>query len=130
MGRPIKIIDWTAFDKLCGIQCTLEEIASFFEVSEDTIERAVRREKKMSFADYFHQKRADGRISLRRVQYQKALGGNITMLIWLGKQYLNQSEKVDQKINQEDTQVFKLQWADELEDSPIASSNASTKKNF
>ena len=32
-------------------------------------------------------------ISLRRAQYQVAKDGNPTMLIWLGKQWLGQSEK-------------------------------------
>lgn len=32
-------------------------------------------------------------MSLRRKQYEMAAGGNPTMLIWLGKQYLNQTDK-------------------------------------
>ncbi len=35
----------------------------------------------------------DGIISLRRMQFKKAQVGNVPMLIWLGKQYLGQSEK-------------------------------------
>jgi len=32
---------------------------------------------------------------LKRKQVEVALAGNTTMLIWLGKQYLDQSDKVD-----------------------------------
>lgn len=96
-GRPLIEIDWVEFDKLCTIQCTLREIAGWFNCSEDTIERAVKREKKIDFADYFEQKRGKGKIALRRQLYQRALEGNTALLIWLSKQYLGMSEKVEQK---------------------------------
>lgn len=87
-------IDWVQFDKLCHIQCTLSEIASWFDCSPDTIERAVVREKKMKFAEYFSQKKEKGLISLRRAQWQKATEEkNAVMQIWLGKQYLNQRDR-------------------------------------
>lgn len=34
-----------------------------------------------------------GRVSLRRSQWQAAQKGNAALLIWLGKQYLNQKDK-------------------------------------
>jgi hypothetical protein len=34
----------------------------------------------------------NGKSSLRRLQWKAALGGNITMQIWLGKQYLGQRD--------------------------------------
>lgn len=97
MARPRVEIDWDQFDKLCVIQATLAEIASWFSCSEDTIERAVKRKHKVGFAEYFAQKAGKGRISLRRKQFEMAQSGDRTMLIWLGKQYLKQSEKVEQK---------------------------------
>jgi hypothetical protein len=75
------------------VQCTLAEIAAHFAVSEDTVERAVKREQGVSFADYFGQKRKAGFVSLRRRQYELAMAGNATMLIFLGKQYLGQADK-------------------------------------
>jgi AraC-like DNA-binding protein len=92
-GRPRIEIDWQTFDRLCEVQCTLAEIAAHFGVSEDTIERAVKREHGVSFADYFGEKRKAGFISLRRRQYELAMAGNATMLIFLGKQYLGQADK-------------------------------------
>jgi hypothetical protein len=95
-GRPRVAIDWADFDRLAAVQCTLAEIAVHFEVSEDTIERAVKREQRMSFADYFRQKRKGGFVSLRRKQWELAMSGNATMLIWLGKQYLGQKDRHEQ----------------------------------
>jgi hypothetical protein len=92
-GRPKIEIDWKNFDKLCTIQCNLEEIAAWFECSVDTIERAVKREKKMGFAEYVTIKRGKGKVGLRRKQYQTAMAGNVTMLIWLGKQELGQKDR-------------------------------------
>lgn len=96
-GPKLKVVDWDEFDKLCGIQCTLPEIAAWFNVSEDTIERICIREKRVKFAEYFNQKRSRGKIPLRRRQYQAAMDGNTALLIWLGKQYLGQSEKIEKQ---------------------------------
>ena len=101
MGRPVKTIDFEQLDRLCNIQCTLEEIASFFDVSADTIERRIKEEYGITFAEHYAKKAKIGRISLRRKQYQVAVDGNTTMLIFLGKQYLNQSDK--QEIQQQVT---------------------------
>lgn len=82
------------------MQATLEEVVGFLGVSEDTLERACKREHKLHFADYHAQKRTPGRISLRRKQWQKAVeDGDIAMLIFLGKQYLNQSDRRREEVS-------------------------------
>lgn len=91
MARPRKEIDKQQFEKLCSIQCTLSELAGFFGCSEDTIERWCRREYGVRFAEIYAQKRGIGKISLRRAQFRMA-ETNPTMAIWLGKQYLGQTE--------------------------------------
>lgn len=93
MGRPKIELDWTQFDSLCGIQCSLVEIAAYFNCSEDTIERRVKEEHGVTFAEYFATKRGKGKVALRRKQYEVALSGNVPMMIWLGKQYLGQQDK-------------------------------------
>ncbi len=104
MGRPPIEIDWVMFDKLCGIQCTLLEIAAMFDCSDDTIENKVKEKYGVTFSEYFALKRGTGKASLRRRQYELAMSGNPTMLIWLGKQYLGQVDK--QEVNQ--TQELKV----------------------
>lgn len=90
-GRPRIEIDLEQFKKLCAIQCTLGEIASWFKCSEDTIENWCKRELKMNFSEAFKTWSADGKISLRRTQFKMA-EHNVSMAIWLGKQYLGQKE--------------------------------------
>jgi len=93
-------VDKTQFEKLCEIQCTQIEIAGWFRCSIDTIERWCKRTYKQSYAEIFEEKRQVGRISLRRVQFQEALKGNTALLIWLGKQYLGQSDVEKSEIKQ------------------------------
>lgn len=97
MARPRIDIDKDQFKKLCAIQCTEEEIASWFKCSIDTIERFCKREFNMSFADTFKTFSADGRISLRRTQFAMA-EHNCAMAIFLGKQYLGQKDVVESEI--------------------------------
>ena len=94
-------MDWEMFDKLCQIQCTLREIADFFDCSEDTIENRVKEEKGEKFSDYFKKKSGGGIRSLRRKMFELAMAGNTGMCIWLSKQYMGMSDmkRVDSTIN-------------------------------
>jgi hypothetical protein len=65
-----------------------EEIAEFCNVSTKTLQR--------NYVHLIKKGREMGRISLRRAQFEKALGGNVAMQIWLGKQHLDQKEKIEQ----------------------------------
>lgn len=102
-GRPALTLDWVQFDKLCAIHCTLTEIADHFDMSEDSIENIVKREKNLTFSDYFKSKAAGGKKSLRRAMFHKALNqGNTTMMIWLSKQHLGMTDKQDMVVNEAD----------------------------
>ncbi len=118
MGAPRKEIDWKEFDKLCQLQCTLEEIAGWFDCSKDNIRNKIKEKFNMTFSTYFEQKRAGGKISLRRMQFQTAEKGNAAMQIWLGKQYLGQTDK--QEIAKEITQKAEYDYSkytkEELDD--------------
>lgn len=108
MARPIVDLDSKQFEKLCGMHCTLEEIAGWFHCSEDTVERWVKRTYKKRFAEIYRQKRGAGSVSLRRKQMEIALAGNVTMLIFLGKQYCGQSDKVENRNEEVPTTVDSL----------------------
>lgn len=94
MGRPRKEIDQGQFEKLCGLQCTADEICGWFSVSQDTLERWCKRVYKRTFADTFAEKRQAGKISLRRSQWKLA-DKSPAMAIFLGKNYLGQSDHVE-----------------------------------
>lgn len=94
MARPLKEIDKKEFEKLCGLQCTKEEICGFFDVTDKTLESWCKRTYSRGFSDVFREKRGLGKISLRRYQFELAKK-NANMGIWLGKQYLGQRDTPD-----------------------------------
>ena len=85
-GRPKKVIDYELAGKLAMIQCTEIEIAGLLEVSVRTLQNDA------EFLRVFSEKKELGKSSLRRMQWKKAEQGNVTMQIWLGKQYLGQRD--------------------------------------
>ena len=109
-GRPKLLIDWDELDRLCDMQCTLFEISNWFKCSEDTIERRCKEEKRLTFADYFKKMSAGGKISLRRAQFKAATGGSVAMLIWLGKQYLGQKDKIEKTADDHDAFTFDVNF--------------------
>lgn len=100
-GRPKIEISKIEFEKLCSIQCTEEEIAGWFGCSEETIRRFCKREYKEQFCEVYKKLSSKGKISLRRTQFRIAESGNPAMAIWLGKQYLGQTDKQDLAIEGE-----------------------------
>ena len=92
-GRPKKEIDKKIFENLCGLQCTLEEIAGVFDCSADTIERWCKREYKETFAEVYKKHSAKGKTSLRRIQFKLA-EKSAAMAIFLGKNYLGQKDSI------------------------------------
>ena len=94
MSRPRKEIDQKQFENLCGLQCTLEEICGWFDVTDKTLDGWCKRTYHASFSEVFKQKRGAGKISLRRSQWRLA-EKSATMAIFLGKQFLGQRDSVD-----------------------------------
>ncbi|MBW2632366.1 MAG: hypothetical protein JRC90_11550 [Deltaproteobacteria bacterium] len=95
-GRPKLKIDWGLVDSLLNLQCTGEEIAGFINISYDTLERRCKTSKKKNFKEYSKLKRVGGKASLRRKQWLLA-DTNPAMAIFLGKQYLDQADKIHQE---------------------------------
>lgn len=105
MARPRKEIDQKAFENLCGIQCTQEEICDWFGVCTETLNSWCKRTYKQGFSEVFKQKRGKGKVSLRRNQWRLA-ENNATMAIWLGKQYLEQKDTVEAKLETDGVKVI------------------------
>lgn len=99
-GRPQTKIEQDAFEKLCGLQCTLDEISSFFKCSTDTLERWCKRTYDLNFADIYKKYSAGGKITLRRYQFNLAKT-NASMAIWLGKQMLGQKDEIDDSFDKD-----------------------------
>ena len=86
MARPKKYdIDKTQVEKLAGYGCTNIEIANFFGCDESLIRK--------SYCEYLTKGREKGKIRLIQLQWRSAESGNTSMLIWLGKQLLGQTDR-------------------------------------
>ena len=84
-GRKAVNIKLDELEKLCALQCTDAEIASFFGVSVRTIER---RKEQPAFAEAMERGKARGRLSLRRSLWGLASRGNPAANIFLAKNLL------------------------------------------
>ncbi len=96
-GTEVKI-DLDQIEKLAQIGATQHEMAHFLGVSPATIESRLQRPE---FRAAWDRGQANLKLSLRRQQVKLADTGNVTMLIWLGKQLLGQSDKIDQRLGQD-----------------------------
>mgnify|MGYP003434975434 CR=1 FL=1 len=101
MGRPkgttkIQPTDATmsSLRGLGQIQCTTKEGAAFFAVSEPTFLKFL--DDNPEAREAFEEGKGKGRISLRRHQWRMA-ENNATMAIWLGKNHLEQTDKILQE---------------------------------
>lgn len=106
-----KHIDWDFIDSLLKIACNAMEISAMLGVSDDTLNNHCKKEKGYTFSDYIKRGMSDYKIGIRRAQYRSAMGvpkkdddGNVigwlqqpsvAMQIFLGKNYLGQSDKQD-----------------------------------
>ncbi len=98
-GRPRLQFDLRMVEDLGKIQSTHSELAAVLGVSIDTVERRLRDDPE--FCSAYERGLENGKSSLRRIQWKAALGGNTTMQIWLGKQYLQQRDQTRQELTGE-----------------------------
>ena len=62
-------------------------------VSVGTLARRIKERYGLSFAEYQNKTKDIVRANIRQKQYEVAMGGNPTMLIWTGKQECGQTDK-------------------------------------
>ena len=97
-GRPPKQIDAQMVEKLVSIGCTGDEIAAVLDCCRDTIYAR--------FSDSLKKGQNQAKVALRRLQSQAATSGNVTMLIWLGKNMLGQSSRHEmESLNEHSIQI-------------------------
>jgi len=95
-------IDLEQVEKLGMLMCTLEECSAFLDVKRTTLE------KRQDFLDAWRKGKEKGKMSLRRHQFHQA-EKSAAMAIWLGKQYLGQTDKQSLEHSGE----MKINWMEE-----------------
>ena len=97
MARPQAKIDWNKVGERIKAQCFATGIASSLGISVDTLYLRCKKDLNIDYTEFSEQKKAEGVEMLREKQYKLAMEGDRTLLVWLGKQYLGQSEKQEMK---------------------------------
>lgn len=87
IGRNKVVVDPQEVYKLATYHCSIKDISNFFGVPRDTIQ--------YNFGDLIIQGYEETKQALRMKQLEVAMAGDRTMLIWLGKQMLGQSDTPD-----------------------------------
>ena len=101
MGRPKIEIDGALVEKLAALGCKTVEIGDHFGCDDDTITRR--------FPAELTKGRVALKTNLRQWQISAAKNGNITMLIWLGKQLLGQKDVTRIELGDIPDEVFSLE---------------------
>lgn len=110
---PTKHFDWNLLESLAILEANCNYVAERMllsakippdEITRTMIQSMHKRINRrlcarfdVSYVQYVDQKKEEWRIRLRSLQRKAAIGGNVTMQIWLGKQDLGQSDKFDHK---------------------------------
>lgn len=97
--RPAQArIDQKKFEQYCARQYTLVGIAGAFDVSDNTLTRWIENTYGRSVGEVVAEKREIGHNTVREQLYLKASQGWAWAVIWYGKQFLGQSDRVDQTV--------------------------------
>ena len=110
MARPKVNIDWERVNELLEADCEGTEIAAYLGIVPNTLYRRCEEDHKISFSKYLQEKKAKGNSLLKEKQFNTAMSGDRTMLIWLGKQRLGQSEKSQQTLEISDKGTFNIHF--------------------
>jgi hypothetical protein len=85
-------------DRMLIAGCYGSSIAEKMSMHPDTLYIRCELEKGMGFTAYAQKKLEVGNDILRQVQFSKACKGDNPMLIWLGKNRMGQTDKIEQKV--------------------------------
>lgn len=93
-GRPSAQLDWKKIDFLLESGNSGVQVAATIGIHANTLYERCAQEKKVPFNEYAQEKKAAGHGKILGKQYAKALQGDNSMLIWVGKQQLGQRDEI------------------------------------
>jgi len=114
VGREGRVVPPDEIEHLASLGCTDREIAKYFNLSESTL--------RYNFSEYLTKGRHQLRITLRQAQLRVAIEGNPTMLIWLGKNILQQTDQ-----GMFDESKRPLPWTDSFDDDAVEEQDEETQ---
>lgn len=92
VGRREIVLDLERVKFFCRFNPNDEELAAALKIDPDTLSKYKNADPAVLQA--MEEGKALGRMSLRGKQFDIAMKGNVSMLIWIGKQQLGQKDKI------------------------------------
>jgi len=107
VGRGLRkrIVNPEDIYKLAALGCADREIATWFDIAEDTL--------RYNFADIMAKGRQDMKTALRNAMFKNALNGNAALQIFLAKNMLGMSDNPNQSDEHKP-----LPWNEDADTSP------------
>jgi hypothetical protein len=135
IGKPANYIERKIFEELCEIQCTRLEIESVLHVDRVTLDKWMMKTYGKQWTEVFATYSNGGKMSMKRELFNLARTpgkSQLGALIWYGKQYMQQSDRIESRVNQtninENPQISSLvQAALELMNGKVGLNEAATK---
>ena len=81
------------FEYLCSIGCSIEEISANLHIDNETLKKAVSKYYNANFSEVLAQKYQLQKTIIRAERMKRVKAGDTTMLIYLSKQLLGESDK-------------------------------------
>jgi AraC-like DNA-binding protein len=103
--RTRKTIDLIKLKNLMKFNPTLSESAGFFDCSEDTISRFVKKEEGLSFWDFRKKYFGSTQIKLRQKAIQMAMSGDRALMIFLLKNFCGLKDNPEIFLEQNDVEL-------------------------
>ncbi len=138
--KSYKKLDIDKVEMLASFGCTHFEIAKFFQCDESTVRK--------EYKEVMEKGQEKMKLRLRQLQWKHAELGNTSLLIFLGKNYLNQTDKAqvdhignleavlkecgyeDNVIGKKDTEQGKVLESNQIQANPKSISSTSVDKTF
>ncbi len=96
--------------KLMQFRPTLKDTSNYFGLSEDTIERRIKKFEKLTFTEFKEKHSIQVKHKLIDKALEMAMAGNPTMMIFCLKNYCKWTDKVEEEINNE-PRLIKLAYS-------------------
>jgi hypothetical protein len=107
IGRPKTSIDLEELIEIASFYPSLDEISNWFNCSNDTIERTIKKHFNITFAEFRHKYSGKTRLAIKRKAISKALNENNDKLL-----------------------IYCLRTMTDLDDRVLNDTNESTKENI
>lgn len=105
-GRPEINLDWNQIDHLLAAGCTGKDVAGRLGIHEHTLYNQVKSKFGLNFSDYCASRYSKGDSLIKEVRFNKAIKGNVQLLLYLSEVRLKEKKDDPSNISVEDLEKY------------------------